>query len=423
MNYIFRMLCILMSILSACSLHATTLPSNSQKSTALTLYGYLKAETFIDSRQIVGSSQDQVLLYPERAIFDRCCHDINSRGQQSMTIVESRLGVAIDGPVIRRARSKACVEGDFLGTYDKVTRFRLRHAFFQLDWNNFSLIAGQTWHPCFIESCYADTVSFNDGEPFDPFARDPQVRGVFHGKSFDAALTLSGQVDYVNTGPIGPNTSYLRNSVTPDINAQIKTFYGEHECGFVVNYQKIVPRLETNTHLKVDESLASWVALFYMSLEYEYYTCNFKVTYAQNATNLNLIGGYAVHSVDPITDERTYTNLSSINAWVDMRWTHKRWEPGLFIGIAKNVGSGDSIIRCIKNDDGTIEPTVYGEGTTIDWLCRASPRIRWHAEPFVIGGEIEWTRATFGCLNNCGRAISTRPVNNIRLLAAFYYFF
>ena len=43
-----------------------------------------------------------------------------------------------------------------------------------------------------------------------------------------------------------------------------------------------------------------------------------KVIYAQNAADHIMIGGYAVRTIDPVTDARTYSPTASINGWIDM---------------------------------------------------------------------------------------------------------
>ena len=69
------------------------------------------------------------------------------------------------------------IEGEFFGTSDAdVSGFRVRHAFLKLDWQSSSLLIGQFWHPMFVVEMFPGVVSFNTGAPFQPFARNPQIR-------------------------------------------------------------------------------------------------------------------------------------------------------------------------------------------------------------------------------------------------------
>ena len=48
--------------------------------------------------------------------------------------------------------------------------------FIYFEWTDKSLMMGQYWHPLILPECFADTIAFNGGSPFEPFSREPQVR-------------------------------------------------------------------------------------------------------------------------------------------------------------------------------------------------------------------------------------------------------
>ena len=151
-----------------------------------------------------------------------------------------------------------------------------------------------------------------------------------------------------------------------------------------------------------------------------------QLTYAQNANYLAMISGFAVSSLNPTTDERKYTNLSSINYWVDIN-IDRKIEPGLFVGIGKNLGARRNIIQCIFDPaTGEEEKTIYGlfdDGDQIDTIFRVSPRVRFHLLPIDFAAEVQYTRAAYGCINNRGRIENVDPVANTRLIFTAYYYF
>ena len=138
---------------------------------------------------------------------------------------------------------------------------------------------------------------------------------------------------------------------------------------------------------------------------------------------MTLLSGYAVHSIDPYTDQRTYTNTQCLNLWLDTAYKGEI-EPGLFIGITKNIGASSTIIQSITDESGATENLVYTGGqNNVGLVYRLQPRIRWFLKPFIFGAEAELTGATYGTLTNTARVINTQLVNNFRiLLAAFYVF-
>jgi hypothetical protein len=147
-----------------------------------------------------------------------------------------------------------------------------------------------------------------------------------------------------------------------------------------------------------------------------------KMIYGQNATDYYLLGGYAVKSVDPATDVRTYATLKNISFWSEFI-LKKTIEPAVFVGVTQNLGAHQPIIQSITDPDGTVESTVYARNPNIDYVLRVSPRVRWYTGPVVIAGEFEFTRASYGTIACNGNVINGSAVNNCRLMLAAYYTF
>ena len=115
--------------------------------------------------------------------------------------------------------------------------------------------------------------------------------------------------------------------------------------------------------------------------------------YGQNASDLVMIGGYAVSQVvDTATMEKTYTNLNTGNFWVDLTTNGKKLIFGLFSGYSKNLGASEDI-----------NGAVYGRGNNIDHLFRVSPRATITEGRLSFAAEVENTTAAYGTMQSMGR--------------------
>jgi len=401
----------------------------------ITFSGYIKHEAFYDTRQVNGLGNDQVLFFPSEKLLDPIGRDINAKGQGDMVAIETRLRATIDGPKINGAQSFGVIESDFFGfneagfqdidRFEILNLFRMRHAFAQLDWEKYTLIVGQTWHPMFVPTCFPETISFNDGAPMDPISRNPQLRFTYHNKRINIIAAALSQIRFFNDGPDGFSAKYIRDAVVPNLHGQIQIKMGNHLIGTGLDYKRIVPRIETSKGFKVRESINSIAAIAYTCLNWPSFYFRTKMTFAENSTNFAMLGGYAVHTIDPVTDERTYANLRTFTLWLDAAVRKsKKIEPGIFIGFAKNLGASKTVQPNITDDAGdTIEKRVFGIGTNINTLFRISPRLRWYIKKITTAAELEYTRATYGTFGSKGKIINTTPVGNIRFLFAIFYYF
>lgn len=382
--------------------------------------GYVKAEAIYDSRQNLTERSGQFLFYPLNRLEDVQGKDINSRGTYDEYAIQTRFRIEAFGPEIGCMDSRSYIEGDFFGrTDDTLNSYRLRHAYLTLESDELDFLAGQTWHPMYFPVEAPDTISFNTGTPIDPFSRNPQFRMVYHNEYLDIVGAAMGWTNTRGLGPSGRSDKYFRDAKMPDLHLQARYKWNNADCyiGAGVDLMRICPRLVSNNNFKEVNPFSMFSAIAYSRLAYDHIVLYSKFCYAQNAAMWDMIGGYAVHTQDPITDIRTYTPLRTISFWSELIF--QGWiEPALFIGYAKNLGAKKTIIQNIG-----LEPTVYGIGTNIKTLFRASPRIRWYIKSFVVGAEIEYTRAAYGTLNNFAEVENTHPVHNTRFLFATYYIF
>lgn len=102
------------------------------------VYGYVKLDAIYDShRTAIGN----FALYnlPEGAE--------QNDGEFAMTANQSRLGLDVKGPVVRGGETSAKIEVDFYGSDspENKAKLRMRRAFAQWQFEDFSMLAGQEW--------------------------------------------------------------------------------------------------------------------------------------------------------------------------------------------------------------------------------------------------------------------------------------
>jgi hypothetical protein len=89
-----------------------------------------------------------------------------------------------------------------------------------------------------------------------------------------------------------------------------------------------------------------------------------------------------------------------------------RWQLGLFIAYAKNLGAGELVTG-----------PYYARGSNIDYAYRISPRLIFNVRKFRLAGEFEYTVAAYGTTNEKGYVSNASEVGNLRFLLGVYYFF
>lgn len=388
-------------------------------------YGYVKLEAFFDTRQGIGSRENQVFLFPAPHLLDVLGRDINAHGEFHMTATETRVGVTLTGPTWCCIKTSGLIETDFRGVSDETNgTLRLRHAFGKIDWPNASLLYGQFWHPLFIVECFPHTLGFDYGAPMEPQARDPQLRLILKNRCSEIIIAALSQREFASNGPLGVTSKYIRDSVTPNFHLQFRRYFANNLIGIAGDFKRLVPRLVSDKNYKVNEHINSFVAEGFAAINCPPFSVRLKAVYAQNANDQLLISGFAVRTVDPVTDKRTYTNTTAAAFWMDSSYIFccNNKEIGLFVGYTKNLGARHDIYF----NPETNEPIIYAlakVSQNIDYAMRISGRYICARDPVRIGLELEFTRAAYGTPNRRARVVNAKGVNNLRTLFAFYYVF
>jgi hypothetical protein len=402
------------SMLALLLCYGIMLAQTGKQNIGISFSGFVKTDMMYDTRQTVTLREGHFLLYPQSPKLDTNGKDINAKSNFNILSIQTRLLGKITGPDAFDAKTSGLLEGEFFGTSDAdVNAFRLRHAFVKFDWANTSVLVGQTWHPMFVMEMFPGVVSFNTGVPFQPFSRNPQIRLTHSFEEIKLILCAAAQRDFQSNGPGGSSSLYLRNSVIPNIHAQVQFMSNGNLAGAGFDYKILTPRLVTTKNIKTDASVSGISALGYIKRTIDPVTIKLQGIYGQNISDLMHIGGYAVRSTDAITGAESYTPLSTVSVWGDVS-IGKITEYALFAGYSKSLGASN-----------TINGAYYGRGTDIDNVFRVSPRVQFNAENVRVSTEIEYTSSGYGTPNNTkkGKIDKVTTVSNVRLLLALFYYF
>ena len=391
------------------------------------LSGYIKGEAYSDSRQTFAPLVEDLSFFPRKQRIDPTGHDINARGQVQMDAYESRIRLGMKGPDYKSMIIEGVIELDFeIFTKTIVNIPEMRHAFGKIETKNASLVFGHTWHPIvFIES---QTINYNGSTPYDYYARAPLLIFTYRApRRVDIITSVTMQEDYASDGPQGAVNQYMRWATVPNLHLQVRHLFGEHMVGAGADWQRIAPRIVSDTGFKIYERISSGVGFAYLQLIWPSWKIYAKINGGQNAFNYGGLGGYAVqqNSTNPVTGQRKYTSINNIAGWFDLSFTKDpNIIPGMFFGFSKNLGPRKKIERNVLDENGmVIIQNIFAFGADIDETARISCRLTGKFKSFVFAGEVEYTRANYGDTTNSGSVVNIDPAECIRCTVASYYYF
>ena len=78
-------------------------------------YGYVKAESYFDTRQVIGAGENQGLLFPAPYVPDIFGRDIDAHGQFTMSCIETRAGLIFNTPEVCGIKTSGVLESDCYG--------------------------------------------------------------------------------------------------------------------------------------------------------------------------------------------------------------------------------------------------------------------------------------------------------------------
>lgn len=385
-------------------------------------YGQVRADLFYNTRTNSETVDGLFYMYPLDKLPDADSNDLNDQGNGNLYALYSRVGVDVAGPMLGKARTSAKVEVDFRGSGTSYSLFRLRHAYFNLDWGTSALLVGQTWHPLYGDVA-PEILNLNMGAPFQPFSRAPQVRYRFTRKHFQLTASAIWQSQYLSVGPASDKAgetstsksqNFIKNSCVPEFYVGMDYRRPELIAGAGVHVSSIRPRTKSvvgSDTYKVDERVTGVSAEAHLKYTHERFLLSAKSVLGTNLTQTSTVGGYGITSVDPRTGEQTYTPLRTSATWLNVAYG-KTWRPALFFGYLKNLGASTEV------------SDVLGIGTNLDQLLNATAELTYNRGNWKLGAEYSLCNAWYGDeFSAKAKALSSHTVMNHRVVMTAIYQF
>ncbi|HKJ05969.1 MAG TPA: hypothetical protein VJ970_00735 [Flavobacteriaceae bacterium] len=384
----------LLLLLYCFSTHLITAQTNkTQKNFGITWSGFVKTDVMFDTRQTINAREGHFMILPANENYSNG-NDINSETNFNILSIQSRLRGTITGPDFFGMQTSGVLEAAFFGNSNETTgEFRLRHAFVKLDNKKLQVLIGQYWNPMFITAVFPSVYSFNTGVPFQPFARNPQIRVSTKGnvKLIGAIYT---ERDFKTRG------ASVSKSGLPQFHAQLQYNKNKTVAGLGFNYK--------TAQFIYNENVKSKALVSYFKTNIRNVTWKVEGFYGENMSDVLQLGGFGLSSNDELINNKTFS------AWTEFMGDftpHIEW--GIFSGFTKNKGFDEEVIY----QDGFLANTVKE-------AFRVSPRIGWKSGNLKIGFETEYTNAQFANLNEANGVLNnTNKVDNIRFLITAIYKF
>ena len=358
--------------------------------------GLLRNDFYMDTYKSMNMTNDLYYYLPNYIGVDANGHDLNQQASVNFLAIESRFTAAVSGPMILGAKSTGVLEADFAGKPD-VYLLRLRKSFIQLNWKNSALLVGQTWHPFGGGNVFPTVPSVNNGAPFRPFSRTPQIRYDRQTGNLTTSLTALYQHLYVSNGPQGPSSYYKREALIPEMVLGIDWTKNGLSLGGNIDYNTLKPRIYTTgsngkTYVS-NEILTSMSYMVYGRYQKKKLTMLFQGFLGRNLAHMSLNSGYGISGYDPSTGSEKYTNYNGIFSVFNLTYGIK-WRPGILLGYAKNLGTSEPLYKFVAS--GKESATVWGTSTTTRNTYRFAPFLSYLESRYSLQLEYELTAAEWG---------------------------
>lgn len=379
-------------------------------------YGQVRTDLFYNSRSNEEAVDGIFYLYPKDRLLDPNGDDLNATSNGSFAALFTRLGLDVTGPQINgKIKTSAKIEIDFHGSANSYTIARIRHAYFNLNWNNSNLLVGQTWHPLFGDVA-PHILNQSVGAPYQPFSRSPQIKYQYTYKSLRFTGAAIWQAQFMSQGPNGKSLEYLKFSKIPELYVGADYIKNNFQAGVGIEMLSMTPRTQGMVGSKIYKVNERLTTLSYEA--HAQYTKNnwyigAKSVLGSNLTQTCMLGGFGVKSVDSVTGEKEYTPIRVSSSWLNIEYG-KTWKPALFFGYSKNLGTPDALATS----------ELYGTGVTIDRTSTIGAELSYNISHWKFGIEYFYSTAAYGSVNmNNGKVTDTHTVSNHRILGAASFSF
>jgi len=396
-------------------------------------YGQVRTDLFYNTRSNSETVDGLFYMYPLREEKDPAGNDLNDEPNGSFYTLYTRLGIDVSGPKLGKAKTSAKVEVDFRGSGTTYSLFRIRHAYFNLDWGKSDLLVGQTWHPLYGDVA-PEILNLNMGAPYQPFSRAPQIRYRYTAKSFAFTAAAIWQSQYLSVGPKSDNVgetatqksqNFIKKSCVPEFYLGVDYKKEGLLMGVGGHVSSITPRTrsvaEDGKTYHVSERVTGLSGEAHVKYTRENWLFAAKSVLGTNLTQTSTVGGYGITAISATTGEQTYAPLRVSSTWVNVAYG-KIWRPALFFGYLKNLGTSEDLL-----DMGDGRNVLYGRigtGTDLDQLLTGSAELTYNCPNWKLGVEYSLCNAWYGnTFTPKAKAIETESVMNHRVvLTALFQF-
>lgn len=377
--------------------------------------GFIRAEYYIDSREMVGAVDDLFGFFPEPKRLGADGKDLNAVVRQNFSTQASRFSALLAGPDFLKARSSAYFEYDFTG--GGTVNLRLRHAWVKLTWPQTELLLGKTWNPM-AETPFPSVAGLHTGIPFRPFGRSDQIRVVYKpGGDFSILAAAVYQSEHKTA--LDPSLEGdVRANPMPEAHLQLHYKTPAFSAGLLSEFKVIRPATQTtgtDGTFKATKTLSSYAFGVYADYTEGLFNMKGSAIYGQNLSELFQQGGYAVRTQDPATGARTYTPSTSTSAWINLTYG-RQWVGGIFAGYQKNLGFNDPLLP---------GGTFYGRWQNVDHIYRIGPSLKYSYKQWCVHAEVDYNVAAYGTVDytDKGKVRDAASVGGVRgVLATTFYF-
>ena len=379
-----------------------------QNNVSIDWYGFVAAQSWIDTHESVSSADGFLYLYPRDWNQDPVDqHDQRAVPQASWFGTMARLGFVLHGPEIFGAASRAKAELEFSG-HQAPGSVLYRHAFMALDWDNSTLTLGQTWHP--MNDLFPSTVGIAIGSPFNALNRSPQLRyEYFLGSEKKIKLTGAAIFQAANASYGTGGKTYVNNrrSMMPMFYAGVDFTFGDLKVGGGLEYKRTAPFIDyaDNNKKYYVNGLCGMIQAQYNK---DKLAVKAKTLIGHDMSHLGICSGIGTVASISYVD---FTPLAASSSWVQVQYGGDL-KFGVFGGYMSNWGAGKDLVTVFAYENGTI-----------DKMWRVSPNVTYKVGNMLLGCEYELTTVAYGTMQSNGLVSDTHNISNNRLLLSVMYSF
>lgn len=363
------------------------------------IYGFVRTYFAFDTRESHAGSDDFYYYLPKDVKLGTDGNDLMESPSFRFAALTTRVGLDIKGYNFGAYTLGGKIEADFnagLTGNTGTAQLRLRQAYATISRDSRTWKIGQAWHP--MAADVPDIFSLESGSPFGPFGRSPQVNFDWNMKldqewKFGITAAALWQMQYVSVGPEGNSANYIKYGCTPEFYLGINLYNENSLFRIGADVLSIKPRKDDG-YKKVSDRLTTVNAFAFYRQYIDDFTLKAKVTYTQDGSHMNMVGGYGVKEV--LADGSwTYTPTHTMSAWMSISYKNKNWQPQLFLGYLENMGTVDPVVSNLS----VLGGTSFWEKNNASKLNRAiriQPELIYNMGKLQFGLQYMMTMAQYG---------------------------